>query len=647
MAIEICFISPYPELTRAIEEILPSLPEKVLLEEGAIEQAEPIIEKVEKQGVEVIITTEGNVRHLRKVFDIPLIAIPVSVFDTVFALNQAKKLFGEPLALFEFRSPNPRFHEIKEVIDVKMEQFVYLNEQDGLAKLKEAQKRGFKAAVSGGVIARMARSQGYPCIPIIPITVGKDAIIKAYSHAKEVAWARQKERRDAFKLKAIVDYSFEGIITVNAQNIITVFNPIAEKILEMKANEVIGKPMDYIVSANRIQPHIIETDKICNFKTKQVLVNKVPIYDHGQIVGSIFAFHEVNRIQSMEEKIRRANHENKLYAIYHFENIIGKSRIFFETIRQAKKYAHTDETVLITGETGTGKELFAQSIHNESSRSSHSFVAVNCAALSPALLESELFGYAEGAFTGAKKGGKKGLFELAHRGSILLDEIGEISLDVQSKLLRVLQQREVMRIGDNKLIPVDVRVISATNRDLLKDVEQGKFRRDLYYRLNILKLIVPPLRERKEDILPLAFYLLRNTTNGESVSLLEETLTEHRDLFEGYEWPGNVRELENLIKRLSVFADPDSTVKSLGNHIKKILTDFKGETKERENGFMQIEVNDGLKKTMERIENQLITEEYVRLKGDKTKLAQRLGIGRTTLWRKLHEAGIEADIKRP
>lgn len=646
MAYEVCFISPYPELTQLIQEILPDLPEKVLLEEGAIENAEPVVAEAERQGVEVIITTEGNTRHLRKKFDIPLIAIPVSIFETVFALHQAKRLFGEPLALFEFHNPNPRFHEIKEVINVKLEQFIYLNEHDGLAKLQEAKKRNIQAIVSGGVIAQLARSQGCPCIPV---SISKDAIMRAYSHAKEVAWARQKERREAFKLKAIVDYSFEGIIAVDAQNIITVFNPVAENILEFKAATAIGRPIHEVISTDRPQPFVInqneiETDKICTFRKKQLIVNKIPIYDQGQIVGSIFAFHEVNRIQYMEEKIRRANHESKLLASYQFKDIIGKSKEITDTVHQAKKYAYTDETVLITGETGTGKELFAQSIHNTSVRASQPFVAVNCAALPSTLLESELFGYAEGAFTGAKKGGKKGLFELAHRGTIFLDEIGEISPEVQSKLLRVLQQKEIMRIGDNRLIPIDVRVISATNRNLLKAVGEGTFRRDLYYRLNILKLSIPPLRQRKEDILPLAFNLLTEITEENLFSLLKKSLTEYNELLTAYDWPGNVRELESLIKRLMVLVEPDSTPKAVGRYIKKILLDFAGESVvTNENNYLKVEPNGDLKRIMEQIENQLIREEYFRLKGNKTKLAEKLGIGRTTLWRKLSEAGLEKE----
>lgn len=254
---------------------------------------------------------------------------------------------------------------------------------------------------------------------------------------------------------------------------------------------------------------------------------------------------EMNDIKDIDEEYRRHQRHRGHTAKYNFSNIIYKSSAMGDLIKKAAKIAKTSSTILIRGESGTGKELLAQSIHNSSSRKSDPFIAINCAALSDSLLESELFGYEEGAFTGARKGGKKGLFEMADRGTIFLDEIGDASLPIQTKLLRVLQEKEIMRMAGEKIIPVDVRVIAATNKDLLELIEKGDFRKDLYYRLNVLPLHVPPLRERKDDIEVLLKLFLNKYIARENMKMpeLDDDILE---VLKDYPWPGNIRELENL-----------------------------------------------------------------------------------------------------
>lgn len=251
---------------------------------------------------------------------------------------------------------------------------------------------------------------------------------------------------------------------------------------------------------------------------------------------------------------RNSSDEVTPKARYHFSDIIGNSREITAVIKHAVKFARSDLNILICGETGSGKELFAQSIHNESPRSSGPFVAINCATLPPALLESELFGYESGAFTGASKYGKRGLFEVAHKGTIFLDEIGELPLEIQPRLLRVIEEKEVRRLGGAGLIPVDVRVIAATNRDLGQMVAEKTFRADLFFRLNTLTLRIPPLRDRRDDIPAIALSFLQNAletsglehVRGDMEALLMRVLSELRD----YQWPGNVRELKNLVYRI-------------------------------------------------------------------------------------------------
>ncbi|MGI6424651.1 MAG: sigma-54 interaction domain-containing protein [Tepidanaerobacteraceae bacterium] len=234
-----------------------------------------------------------------------------------------------------------------------------------------------------------------------------------------------------------------------------------------------------------------------------------------------------------------------------FEDIITCSSIMEKAISEARQFAQAEAAVVITGETGTGKELFAQSIHNTSQRKGGHFVAVNCAAVPENLLESELFGYEEGAFTGARRGGKKGLFELAHDGTIFLDEIGELPLKLQARLLRVLQEKAVIRVGGDRVIPINVRIIAATHRNLEASVKNGTFRQDLYYRLNVLRLSLPPLRERKDDIPLLIDRLLEKICNktAKKPPLLSDAVLK---IFCSYHWPGNVRELQNILERLVV-----------------------------------------------------------------------------------------------
>lgn len=642
MASEVCFISPYPELTALIKESLANLPEPPQIIEGAIEAAEPLAASMEQQGIEAFVTTEGNARHLRSKLNTPVVAIPVSPFDTVCALHRAKILYGQPIALFEFRHPNQHLPAFRDIVGCEIYEYVYHNQEDGLTRLRQAKQDGCRAVVSGGLIASLAQSLGCQCVPIYP---GTEAILQAYRQAQEIAHVRQTERREAMKFRSIVQYSFEGIIVVDQDNRITVFNPAAERILGIPAERALGRPVREVIPQSQL-PVVTDTgqpqlDQLRTFGRKQLMVNRIPIFDQGKVVGAISTLQEVSRIQSLEEKIRRAAHDSGLTAKMTFQDIVGVSKPMREAIYRAQRFAASDETVLITGETGTGKEIFAQSIHNASARRRHPFVAVNCAAIPPTLLESELFGYADGAFTGARRGGKQGLFELAHRGTIFLDEIGELPREAQLRLLRVLQEKEVMRVGDSRVIPVDVRIIAATNQPLEEALQKGYFRRDLYHRLNVLELRLPPLRERSEDILPLIRAFLRDCCiNQDLASRIEAILREQKSLLLSYHWPGNVRELQNLVKRIVALVEPQAE-NSLEAQISNLLREALGGSTAATPEGIPLTLRGSLKETLEHIERHIIVQQYRQLKGNKTELARTLGIGRTTLWRKLSEAGLE------
>lgn len=317
------------------------------------------------------------------------------------------------------------------------------------------------------------------------------------------------------------------------------------------------------------------------------------------------------------EEIKKVKRKNIGQAYYTFDKIIGEDKNFVKVIEYAKKISNSKSTILIMGESGTGKELFSQSIHNYSDRVDGPFIALNCGAIPKELIESELFGYEEGAFTGAKKGGNRGKFELANGGTIMLDEIGEMPLDMQTKLLRVVQEGIITRVGGSKYIPVDVRIIAATNRDLKKEVELGRFRKDLYYRLNVLPIYLPPLRERKEDILPLIRYFLSTIAkrlNKKDLLIPEE----HLKKMINYSWPGNIRELENVVELII--------------NTESIPEGYFGEEKCEDKILININ-KEHLK--LEHAEKEHLTNILRRFKGNITRSAEALGIRRNTLYSKI------------
>lgn len=317
-------------------------------------------------------------------------------------------------------------------------------------------------------------------------------------------------------------------------------------------------------------------------------------------------------------------------AKYNFDDIVTVDKYMIELKNLASLYSKTDGTILIQGESGTGKELFAQSIHNASNRCGGPFVAVNCAAIPENLLESELFGYEGGAFTGARKEGKQGLFELAHNGSIFLDEIGEIPKSLQARLLRVIQEKEIMRVGGDKIIPVDIRIISTTNRNLEKQVRNGDFRQDLYYRLNVFNLKIPSLRERKGDIALIATRLLNEFTDD---SINEsEIVKEINSLLVSYDWPGNIRELNNIMERLSLVV-LQSNSNNYRDMLKKVMN--VPDEDDGDNIALRISIKNGLRDAMKEVEKNIIDTMLIKYNYDKNKVAKILKVGRSTLWRKI------------
>lgn len=439
----------------------------------------------------------------------------------------------------------------------------------------------------------------------------------------------------ANRLEAVVDSVYEGVLAIDQNGIVTHFNKSAEQMLGVSRDVILGKDIrDILPSVPMVE--VLKHGKgfsarevffQCHNKRLHLVSTAKPIKsEEGEIVGVVASFRDFSETQQFAYDIL---HKQQNIT---FDNIIGASKVIMEVKEKAKKIAGSKSTVLILGESGTGKEVFARAIHAASAQSHKPFVSINCGAIPESLLESELFGYEEGAFTGARRGGKPGKFELANGGTIFLDEIGNMSLYLQAKLLRVLQERQIERVGGTQLIPVDIRVIAATNSDLQEMVQRGRFREDLYYRLSVIPLVIPPLRERRGDIpLLLGHYMQRySKLLGKSI---EGFTREALQACTRYSWPGNVRELVNAVeyainleegKLISFESLPPRLRENLG---KKEVLD-----KTTHNGTSI--------PTLEEIEKEAISRalDYFGWSEEgKQKAAHALGIGRATIYRKIQK----------
>jgi transcriptional regulator with PAS, ATPase and Fis domain len=347
------------------------------------------------------------------------------------------------------------------------------------------------------------------------------------------------------EMQAVLDLIGEGVISTDNKGLVTMVNAKALEVFKTEKSLLINRPLDALFPGRSTSFHKEQHDVLIRVGNEQLIVDSRPTIIFGERIGTIVTLKKVTELRKLEERMRKSISIKGHITNYCLKDILGTSQPLLKAKAMAQKMALSDSSIIITGESGTGKELFAQAIHQESKRKTFPFVAVNCAALPENLMESELFGYEGGAFTGASASGKPGLFEDAHLGTLFLDEIGDISLGLQVRLLRVLQEGEVVRVGSSKIRKVDVRIISATNKNLRELTENGDFRWDLYYRLNVFPLKLPPLRNRKEDIQSLFYHFLFQYGSTKRVS------AELMDILKQYHWPGNIRELQNVAEYLA------------------------------------------------------------------------------------------------
>lgn len=484
--------------------------------------------------------------------------------------------------------------------------------------------------------------------------VGAFAVFKDITEVVNLAEEITDLKEIQTLLEAIIQSSDDAISVVDEQGRGLLINRAYTRITGLQKEEVIGHPATTDISEGEsMHLQVLKTKQPVRgvpmrvgAKKREVIVNVAPVIVDDTLKGSVGVIHDVSEIKKLTKELTKARQIIRtLEAKYTFEDIIGHSEEMRLSVDQAKLAAKTPATILLRGESGTGKELFAHAIHHESNRNFNKFIRVNCAALSESLLESELFGYEEGAFSGAKQGGKRGLFEEANQGSIFLDEIGELSMNTQAKLLRVLQENEIIRVGGTKPIPINVRIIAATNVHLEKAIIEKSFREDLYYRLNRMPIYIPPLKTRKEDIAPLCIRLIEkiNQDYGRNVIGITDDAVQ---LLMKYDWPGNVRELENVLGRAMIFMKyheshitpshlPILNNQQLPQSVNRVI---------KANTMNEKKISLGEKLALyekEEIEGALMQND-----GNKTKTAHALAISVRNLYYKMEKLGISANNSR-
>ncbi|MEA5135795.1 MAG: sigma 54-interacting transcriptional regulator [Candidatus Fimivivens sp.] len=636
---EICLIAPTESLAERARAIINQQGLNIQVYTAALEEAVTLAKTLIKQKTWLFISRRGTRDLLEKELHTTVVNIPIEASDYIPAIQQAQKIQGK-IAFFSFETCSNQLQTICYLLHIDMQHYQFSDSASCRECVKQAIQDGAVMGI-GGIISGIFAEEFN--LPYIVVESSDSSILQAIETARQI-YTLQKEnefKQEQLEIKLerfhnILNYTHDAIIAVDDKGRIEVTNRVAERLLDQKHRPYEGKAIEEVLP----NTHIIdvlksgrtETDQIMNISGTIVSTNRIPIVVNRQIKGVVATFQDVKSLQNAERSVRIKLHEKGLTAKYRFADIIGHSKILQSAKSLAENFADSPFTIMIYGETGTGKEMFAQSIHNASSRRDGPFVAVNCTALSKNLLESELFGYDDSSFTGAKRGGKPGLFEIAHSGTIFLDEIGELPLEFQAQFLRVLQEKEVRRIGGDTMIPVDVRVIGATNRDLLERVEQGNFRKDLYYRLNVLNLLIPPLCDREDDYLLIATSMYSRIV-PELFAEYHSEFIQVMQSYRGYPWPGNIRELNNVVKRICLLQKRGLNK----DRIFESLMAMTGNVQTINPLATLTAANSNEPDSLSKVQHQQILVALKRNSGNISRTAKELKISRSTLYRKIAE----------
>ncbi|SDE64913.1 sigma 54-interacting transcriptional regulator [Sporomusa acidovorans] len=572
-------------------------------------------------GAKVLIT-RGLTFHMiiNAIPDIAVVEISYTGYDILRARLAAAN-HGGYLAVVAVKQVTAGMKSIEDILQLPACIKVNLEDDADInAAIGTARQLGATTLIGTRAVIETAATYG---LTGTILTSGREGVEQAILLAmQQLAQKRSQEQADR-QLETIINSIDYGVLAIDHAGAVTAMNMEAARLFNLAkdgsaaaADSIIERLWNCMEKRERqigIVEHIGR-----NF---DIAASFQPVVASGEVVGAVTTFQLIDQLRELEWKTRQELALRGRIAKASFLDIESQAPAMQRVIEEAKRFACYDSTVLILGETGVGKEYFAQAIHQASSRSSGPFVAVNCAAIPANILESELFGYAEGAFTGAKKGGKIGLFEQAHEGTIFLDEIGEMSDALQARLLRVLQEHQVYRVGDDRVIPVNIRVIAATNRDLRQMMAEQCFRADCYYRLAVLTITLLPLRDRKADI-PLFVRAFIADFNQRFHTAVQYIAPEGISLLAQYDWPGNIRELHNIVERLVVLAaTPVITKEEVSACLKNLLPPLSPVPPVNLKNAETIAIQEALAKTG----------------GNKQQAAKLLGIGRSTLWRKLRD----------
>ncbi len=631
-------ISIYEEMSSHIAEIAKELNIQVEIYDGGIlSDGHCYAQKVQDQ-CDVIISQAGTATVIQNMVKTPFITINITAIDIINAFKQALQI-----------NQNVTFvcHQGSLVSEVSAMAKLFLPHK--FTALTYTSKKEFEECIAkmiknknhivmgfGGCIVEITEKYK---IPYVLIKSSRDSIYQALLSAKNIIEKNTHEKRRARRLQNLINHNREGIISIDNKQMVTICNAEAQRLLKLKNVSVLGTHVH-----KKGSPESLRTlygngkfilNNLLDVGGKEYIVSRIPVIVRSHVQETVITFQALQQIQKVEAQARAKIHCRGLIARYSFDDIICGSENMKHMLDTAKQYASTHANIFVDGETGTGKEVIAQSIHQSSPRRKGPFVAINCAALPGHLLESELFGYEEGAFTGAKKGGKRGLFELAHKGTIFLDEVGEIPLDIQGKLLRVLQEKEVFRLGGDKVTNVDVRVVSATNKNLFAMAEENTFRRDLLFRLNLLPISIPSLRERTDDIPLLMQHFIKKY--GESYGTMPPNPSRATyEAFKAYHWPGNIRELMNLMERTCIVYQAQQNIDVLLLQLFEEHKDIATRFQKTHNGAQDSQLNIACG-TLKEMESAILREYFKKADGKTQKMADMLGLSRVTVWKKMKD----------
>jgi len=637
-------------LSRAFAELIPSYAGRAefRIVGRAFEAAASLINREAREGrVDVVVAGGSNGAYLRQHVDVPVVLVKVTGFDVMHALATARRI-SPKVALVTHASTYAEVDEFVRAFSLDIPRYTYLTEDDATARVRALKEEGVRVVVGPGMVTDLADKYGLVGV----FLYSGNAVRLALEDAIEAARLRRIESTRRDYVNTILAHLNEGVAAVDTEGRVQAFNPAMERFLGTPTGVAVGRKLATLAPGLALdgvmQSGTRELEAIHRLGDKMVVVNRIPIVGEAGTTGAVLTIQDANAIHRADRNLRSRTRTRSAGVRYTLDDLAGASPAMSDLRALARRYAVVDSTVLVGGESGTGKEVLAQGMHDASPRRAFPFVAVNCAAFPESLLESELFGYEEGAFTGARRGGKAGLFESAHNGTLFLDEVGDMPPALQTRLLRVLQEKQVLPIGGIEAVPVNVRVIAATHRDLAARVREGTFRQDLYYRLNILRIEMPPLRDRVADLPDLAELLYRRAQERLGIAAplrLPEAVTAR---LTRYAWPGNIRELENVTERIAVLVagtqlEPAALHRELQAAVPELFP-ASGEVPAWIAAdvapaiAMPLENGQSLAGVARASQAEHIRRVLAECGGNRAVACAQLGISATTLWRRLREA---------